>query len=556
MAKGMRSAVLHRDQLGGATLSAAIGSSVEMASPAALKEMDPERAARRILNSLVGAAGAEGIASSVSGGPVAEFKSLGVDKIAFTGTQTVKFRQHVNKIPVYGSLVTVELDHENNFMAVNSSLGEPGGVDPNATLSPAQAVQLVRKSAGYGDRPLESAARPYFYFDQSSNRWRLVYIVEDVLRYTPRKSKEADPLTALPEFSDFVIDAHSGELVDELPRTQTMAEVDEQQDASDSLNIARHLQFLKDNVANAAKLHDRQRNVHTHDFGFRDTLFEAAQLPGPYAENPPDPWDPGAVSAHANASEVADFLKQVLGRDGLDGNGGRIVSSVNCLRFGQSSGKEWRNAARIPGQMIYGQRNVAGKLRSYAAALDVVAHELLHGLTDNTARLEYRFQSGALNESYSDIFGIIVSNIGESDIGSWNWEMGEALNETGVPIRDMRDPTRVNQPAHMDDYREMPLDNDEGGVHTNSGIHNKAAYNILTAKASNGKFLFSAVDVARLFYKALLSQLSRNSEFVDSRKGVVLAAKTQFLTDAQRAEKIAAIERAFDEVGIVEPSIA
>jgi Zn-dependent metalloprotease len=74
--------------------------------------------------------------------------------------------------------------------------------------------------------------------------------------------------------------------------------------------------------------------------------------------------------------------------------------------------------------MIYGQRLVGGRLRSYAAALDVVAHELLHGLTDHTARLEYRFQSGALNESYSDIFGIIVSNIHNSSIDTWNWEMG------------------------------------------------------------------------------------------------------------------------------------
>ena len=435
----MRSTAIHRDELGGAT----IGMGLDQEGAVPLRELNPERAARRILNSLVGGAGDATIAATESAGAAAEYKSLGVETIPFTDTQAVKFRQQFHKIPVYGSLVTVELDRNNNFMAVNSSIGEPTGVDPVATLSPAQAIERVRQWAGYGDRPLVQPARLNFYFDQKGDRWRLVYVIEDVLRYSPRVPQATEGVTALPEYSDFVLDAHMGELVDELPRTQTMAETDAQQDAADSLGATRHVQVVSDSVANASRLHDRQRNVHTHDFGFGDTVLQASNLPGPYAKNPPTPWDPGAVSAHANAVEVAEFLKQVLLRDGLDGNGGRIVSSVNCVRFGQSSGREWRNAARIPGQMIYGQRQVNGQLRSYAAALDVVAHELLHGLTDNTARLQYRFQSGALNESYSDIFGIIVSNINNPDIGTWNWEIGEDLTETGLPIRDMRDPTSL-----------------------------------------------------------------------------------------------------------------
>jgi Thermolysin metallopeptidase, alpha-helical domain len=102
--------------------------------------------------------------------------------------------------------------------------------------------------------------------------------------------------------------------------------------------------------------------------------------------------------------------------------------------------------------MIYGQRMVNGALRSYALASDVVAHEITHGLTDRTARLEYQRESGALNESYSDIFGVIISNRNQPNIDAWDWEMGEDLNATGIPLRDLSDPPRRGQPDHMRDF--------------------------------------------------------------------------------------------------------
>src|SRR5215207_7045073 len=230
MAKGMRSTAVHRDEsgvAGGITAEAAKTSAVPF------HELDPERAAQSILRGLVGGAGPAGIAATEASGAEAEFKSLGVERIPFTGTQAVKFRQHFHKVPVYGSLVTVELDRDNNFIAVNSSIGEPTGVDPVATLSPAQAIQTVREWAGYGERPLEQQARLNFYFDRKENRWRLVYIVEDVLRHKPRKAESPESVTALPEYSDFVVDAHTGDRVDELPRTQTMADADAQHHAAD-----------------------------------------------------------------------------------------------------------------------------------------------------------------------------------------------------------------------------------------------------------------------------------------------------------------------------------
>ncbi|CCE98520.1 putative metalloprotease (plasmid) [Sinorhizobium fredii HH103] len=547
MAKGMKSNAVHRDNLGTGTVLESFGVEADASTIA----LSPERAAMQILKSFVGKSGGAAVAVNEVGGSDAEFKSVGTDKFPFTGNSVVKFRQYYHKIPVYGSLVSVELNGQNQFISINTSVGEPANVDPVAKLSPEKALQVVARWAGYESGPPQQPARLNFYFDVARSRWRLVYIVEDVQRQKPRKAAQPTVPTGVPEFSDFVVDAHTGEKVAELPRTQTMAETREETQAADSLGRHRTFFVATDGNTNESRLFDSRCNVHTHNFEFRDARLQTSSLPGKYVGNPPPPWDAGAVSAHANSTEVVDFLKTALMRDGLDGMGGKIISSVNCTWFGETFGREWRNAARLPGQMIYGQRLVDGELRSYAASLEVVAHELLHGLTDHTARLEYVFESGALNESYSDIFGIIVANRAEPDIGKWNWEIGEDLSDTGIPLRDMSDPARRNQPAHMSDFRELSEDNDHGGVHINSGIHNKAAHNIMVAE-QDGQFLFNAVEVARVFYMTLTSQLTRTSGFVDSRRGAIQSARSLFSDDANKDAKIAAIETGFAAAGIVD----
>jgi Zn-dependent metalloprotease len=126
-------------------------------------------------------------------------------------------------------------------------------------------------------------------------------------------------------------------------------------------------------------LSDTVRNVQTHDFNYRDAAVQRTLLPGELAANPPLPWSGAAISAHANATEVAEFLVTVLRRDGLDNMGGPFISSINCTFLNNNpSQREWRNAAWIGTQMIYGQREVAGQLQSYALAKDVVAHEIIH----------------------------------------------------------------------------------------------------------------------------------------------------------------------------------
>jgi len=521
--------------------------------------LDAETAARRYLKTALQSPDLPAFAADGVNGDRDEFRNLGVEAQPLTRTLTVKFRQMYRRVPVYGSLVTVELDEANNLVSINSGLGEPTGVSPIAAVSPSGAADAVRRAAGYGTTPLEATPRLFYFYDGSG--WRLVYVIEDVAKPARPASANANApagrageaeLTGIPEYSDYVIDANTADLVAELPRTHNA-----ESSGVDGLDADREFEVISlPGTPSAARMHDTTLNIRTHDFKFQNLMNPAAfqSLPGPFVDNPPAPWSPAAVSAHVNAAVVARFLKDVLKRNGLDNLGSPITSSVNCVASAGS--REWRNAAWLGGrkQMVYGQRSTGnGALRSYAVALDVVAHEVLHGLTDNTARLVYQGMSGALNESYSDIFGIIVANLGQPDIGRWDWRLGEELSVTGIPLRDLSDPTRHNQPAHMDNYQDLPLDddNDHGGVHINSGIHNKAAFNLLTTRrAGGGGFLFTGQEVAAIFYLTLTQHLAATSGFSDSRRGADLATKSLFRNATDKNSRVQAVADAFDKVGI------
>ncbi len=187
--------------------------------------------------------------------------------------------------------------------------------------------------------------------------------------------------------------------------------------------------------------------------------------------------------------------------------------------------------------------------------LDVVGHEMFHGVTDHSSRLEYRTQPGALNESYSDIFGTIIANY-RKPLGRWQWNIGTDFEGPGTVLRSMKDPTRHDQPKLMKDFkRAIPPytyeRNDYGHVHDNSGIHNYAAYRVMTAK-SRGNYVFSGVEIAAMFYIALTQHLSRTSLFTDSRRAVVQAAQSLFRNNplAVRDRKIRAVTNGFAAAGI------
>lgn len=518
--------------------------------------VDPETAARRYLDQALASPAVPSLTAPVADGTTSRFKTIGTETVALTGTTIVKFRQAVGDVPIYGSLVTVELDEDNDLVSLDSALGEPAGVDPVARVAPAAALTAAAEAPdGYTPQLAGVVPRLHYYYDRTAGRWRLVYILEHVPIAVDRDTESPeDRASGLepPRFADYVVDAHGGEVVALLPRTPSMAPDGVEQTAPDSFGVART--FVATSDGDHLVLRDAAHNVETYDFGFGDPAVDAVRLPGVAVANPPD-WTPAAVSAHANAVLVSEFLRTVLRRDNIDGRGGTMVSTVDCVVAEASPApKVWVNAFWNGEQMVYGQVQRGTELRSLSANVDVVAHEMFHGVTDHTSRLEYAFQPGALNESYSDIFGTIVANLGNDDPRTWDWELGEKLMVGDRPFRDLSDPARFGQPAHMDDFRVLPNTRagDWGGVHVNSGIPNKAAFNLLTAEDGDGDLVMTPGEVAGVFYLALTQRLSRTSQFGDSRRAVVASTRTLWRAAPaeERETRVAAVEAAFDAVGI------
>lgn len=516
--------------------------------------LDPESAARGFLDEALASPSLPSLTTPEVDG--VGYATINTETVPLAGTCIVKFRQTVHGIPVYGSLVVVELDG-NELVGIDSTLGTPQGVDPVARIAPALALEIALSGPqGYVPVIDRVVPRLHFYFDAALGAWRLVHMLEDV-PVTVRGEEEAkgggSPLLEPPRRVDYVIDAHDGTVVTVLPRTPSLTAETQEQTATDAYGAPRD--FLATPEGDRLLLRDPVHNVETHDFAFADPVVEGARLPGTILSRPPE-WSPSAVSAHANAVVVSDFLRTVLLRNNIDGRGGVMTSTINCVvQSASRGGRQWANAFWNGRQMVYGQLLVEDELRSLAANVDVVGHEIFHGVTDSTARLEYRIQSGALNESYSDVFGTIIANLGSDDPRNWDWLVGERLFPDREALRDLADPTRFGQPAHMDDYRDLPdtEGGDWGGVHTNSGIPNHAAHLLLTAEDPDGTLTLPPSEVAAIYYIALTQRLSRTSRFVDARRASLASARSLLRTRPadEREAKVAAVAAAFDAVGIV-----
>src|ERR1700688_1272094 len=499
------------------------------------KNLDPESAAKRILAH----AFASDAMPSLVEDEASSFRSLGVETVPLTGTTIVKFRQQIKGIPVFASLVSVELDDNNELISLNSSLAKPDLASYVASLSPLDALKRIADLAGYG-RQLPDGVPALNLFLDHSGKWRLAYIVEDVRSRSKGKASPAQH--QIPLVYDHVIDARTGALVAELPRTPAL-----RHSAASAPDELGDVQTFNIEIKDGKRvMRDARLNIETYDLHYHDPL--GGKLPGKLVR---DPWSPAAVSAHTHAAFVTTYLRKVLKRNNIDNMGGRVVSTVKCVveQFERPPGsKVWLNALWDGKQMLYGQDRFNGKLRSMASSLSVVAHELFHGVTGGTARLIYLGESGALNESYSDIFGTLIANSKRPDIAKWNWHVG-----CGMAVRDMQDPTQDGQPKLMKHFIQLPLtlNHNLGGVHLNSGIHNYAAFNIMTANDGR-KFIFTPKELAAMFYIALTQQLSRQSTFADSRRAVVLATRSLFrnLPRTQIDLRVAAVKAGFAAAGI------
>lgn len=257
-------------------------------------------------------------------------------------------------------------------------------------------------------------------------------------------------------------------------------------------------------------------------------------LPGTPVRNEGDgPTSDVTVNeAYDGSGATYDLFSDVYSRNSIDGSGMRLDSTVHYK-------KSYDNAFWNGEQMVYGdgdedQPESERLFNRFTIAIDIIGHELTHGVTQFEAKLVYSFQPGALNESMSDVFGSLVKQRQLSQTAAEaDWIIGAGLlsgNVNGVGIRSMKAPGTAYddpvlgkdpQPAHMNDYVNTISDN--GGVHINSGIPNHAFY--VTALEIGGNAWEKAGNI---WYVTLRDKLRSNSDFQECANQTYQTAEELF----------------------------
>ncbi|WLR41268.1 M4 family metallopeptidase [Bacillus carboniphilus] len=262
------------------------------------------------------------------------------------------------------------------------------------------------------------------------------------------------------------------------------------------------------------------------------TANNYTSLPGSYSTDRNNAWTSrsqgAAVDAHANAEIVYDYFYETHDRNSFDDRGSTIRSTVNY-------DSNYNNAFWNGTQMVYGDGD-GYTFDPLSGALDVVAHELTHAVTEYTAGLEYVSQSGALNESFSDVFGYFVE--------PEDFLLGEDIytpSRSGDALRSLSDPTLYDQPAHMNNYQNLPetKEGDWGGVHINSGIPNKAAYYTIQEIGDS--------KAEKIYYRALTNYLTSTSQFTDARAALLQSAADIY---GSNSTEYNAVKDAWNAVGV------
>ncbi|MEK6750941.1 MAG: M4 family metallopeptidase, partial [Chloroflexota bacterium] len=382
-------------------------------------------------------------------------------RVTEDGRTVVRFQQHFQGIPVFGGELLMQLGAGNNVILVNGSLlprvklNTQPGVDPAAAQQ--AALQLVADQSGFSVDALKVSDAQLWVYSP-------LLIESKIAPAALVWRMEVTPVELAPIRELVLINAHDGSVVLDINQVDT------------ALNRLTY------------------------------TASNGTTRPGTLVCNESDPTcvagDTDAKNAHKFGGDTYNFFSTYHSRDSIDNAGMSLISTVHY-------DTAYCNAFWDGFQMTYGDGCTI-------VVDDVVAHEMTHGVTEYESNLVYSYQSGAINESFSDIWGEFVdltTTTGGTDTAGNRWLMGE---DTSIgALRDMQDPTTFGDPDRMGSplYYIGSLDN--GGVHTNSGVGNKTAYLITDGDTFNGYTVtgLGITKAAKIYYEAQTNILVSNSNY-------------------------------------------
>ncbi len=426
----------------------------------------PEQAARHFLTN-------SSLTASFGLGTESELK-LVREKTLGRKRSSVRFQQAYQDIPVLGGEIIVNMDAAKN---VTSVMGEvsPGldkqklNTTPSVAAAKASEMALAKVAKQHGFNAGELAV-------SSPELW----IHNPAILGTPGPQfnsvvwlVEVTPISKpLPIREVVLIDAHIGIIV---------------------------FSYSKIYDAKNREIYDNGNDSSLNLPGTTPVLVEGGTYSGSVVD---------VQKAYDYSGDTYDFYLNTYGRDSIDDNGMQLISTV---RYCVPSECPYENAYWNSEQMVYGE--------GFASADDVVGHELTHGVTEYTSGLFYFYQSGAINESFSDLWGEFIDqgNIKGTDTPSVKWQIGEDLPASIGVLRNMQDPTLYGQPDKMGASNYHCDSNDSGGVHFNSGVNNKAVYLMTDGDTFNGYTVTGlGIDkVAKLYYEVQTNLLTSAADYAD-----------------------------------------
>jgi len=478
--------------------------------------------------------------------PVNELK-IHSEEIDAEGNRHINFGQYYKGIPVWGKEITMHFDSGNNLYLVNSVyIPTPEDIDMSEGVKQSEAV----------DKSLADL-RSFTRIEQLPDE------IKKILNYSGPVSEKCiwvDDKTGKSALAWFVavrpdvihnwyyfIDAKTGRILEKFDNSPADGP----------------------STANAQDLSGTNRTINTYQYQGKYYMWDASRpmlsgtmpnangliltytnnggdlenawSPVPFSSSNNSWGDRASVSAHYNVGLIYEYYRTVHNRNSVDDKGLDLITIQHVTQGGKQIDNAWWNGKFVTlgdGDQI---------TTSWAGALDFLAHEFTHGVITFTVDLVYKNQSGALNEAFADWGGCMIDR--------QDWTLGEDIAKksffpTGC-LRDMANPHNggfkgdqgIWQPAHMSEFLDLPIDQDNGGVHYNSGIINKATYLIGTAIGKE--------KLEKIYYRVLNNKyINKEAKFIDMRLACVKAAQELY----GNASEVNAVKQAFDEVGITDGS--
>ncbi|WP_079508993.1 M4 family metallopeptidase [Mesobacillus jeotgali] len=458
-------------------------------------------------------------------------KSQEADKL---GGDVVRLQQVYNGVPVWGATQVGRVDEEGVLQVFSGTVNkglEQKIVKASNKKSQRDAIAAAEKDLGF---------KPAYEVSPSAEL--VVYPTEEQAVYAYHVTLNF--LSPEPGNYQYFINAVTGEIINKYNAIDTAGKTNPSLSGTNTvgsgIGVLGDLKTLNTLLSNSSYyLQDNTRGngVFTYDAKNRQTT--PGTLWADADNNLNAAYDGAAVDAHFYAGLTYDYYKNTFSRNSYDNRGAALKSTVHY-------GRSYNNAFWNGQQMVYGDGDGTTFI-PLSGGLDVVAHELTHAVTDFSSDLVYQYESGALNEAISDIFGTLTEFHGNN---SPDFEIGEDIytpKTAGDALRSMSDPTKYGDPDHYS--KRYTGTSDNGGVHTNSGIINKAAYLISEGGSHYGVSVtgVGTDKMGAIFYRANTVYYTTSTNFSQARAGAVQAAKD--LYGATSAEA-AAVNKAFDAVGI------